>query len=124
MGELGNSQKMMIAVLCVFGVGFFMVGSNKDQSDEQKRNSAMVRDVANMQRMAQKKCPALIKKHTGSQVDGLLSTMETDKGTHFTLNWVADDERNFKNVSCTLGLTTNGMTITKFVVDGKKIIDK
>ena len=38
---MGDAQKIMAAVAGVFIVGFLMVGSNKDQSDQERKNAAM-----------------------------------------------------------------------------------
>jgi hypothetical protein len=45
-----------------------MVGSNKEDTNEFKANAAMVRAVAAMQTMANKKCPSAIKSETGDVV--------------------------------------------------------
>lgn len=119
---MGNAQKMMIAIGGVFAIGFLMVGSNKEQSVEQKKAASMVRDVANMQRIAHKKCPELIKKHTGTQIAALVSRSETDKATFLTLEWEGEKGDNFKKVTCTLSVAQGG--ISKLIIDGKTIIDK
>lgn len=119
---MSNAQKMMIAVVGVFAMGFLMVGSNKEQSDEQKKAASMVRDVANMQRIAHKKCPQLIKEHTGTQIVALVSRTETDKATFLLLEWEGEKGDNFKKATCTLDVTLGG--ISKLVIDGNTIIDK
>lgn len=119
---MGNAQKIMIAVGGVFAVGFLMVGANKDQTDEQRRSAAMIRDVANMQQMAHQKCPALIKQHTGSQIDTLVSNTDSDRATYLTLEWDGEKDDNFKHASCTLSVVLGG--ISNLVIDGKTIIDK
>lgn len=119
---LGGAQKMMLAVAAVFGIGFFLVGSNKESTDEQKKSAAMIRDVANMQRIAHKKCPMLIKQHTGSQITSLVSRTDSDKATYLTLEWVGEKDDNFKLATCTLSVTQGG--ISKLVIDDKVIIDK
>ncbi|MCK5889800.1 MAG: hypothetical protein KAG19_07650 [Methylococcales bacterium] len=121
-GGLSNSQKLMIAVAGVFAAGFFMVGSNKESTNEEKKIAAMIRDVANMQRIAHKKCPMLIKQYTGTQIMSLVSNSETDKSTYLTLEWKGDKDDNFKTASCTLSVIKGG--ISKLVIDGKNIIDK
>ena len=121
-GGLGGAQKMMIAVVGVFAVGFFLVGSNKESTDEQKKSAAMVRDVANMQRIAHKKCPLLIKQHTGTQIASLVSRTDSDKATYLTLEWAGEEGDNFKLATCTLSVIHGG--ISKLVIDDKVIIDK
>ncbi len=119
---MSETQKLMIAVLGVFVVGFIMVGANKTQTDEEQESSAMVRAVVAMQTMAGQKCPALIEKHTGSAIDSLVSRTESDKATYTTLEWVGDKDDNFKLATCTLHVSLGG--ISKLVIDGKTIIDK
>jgi len=121
MGDLSNAQKLMIAVAGVFAMGFLMVGSNKDQSSEQKKAASMVRDVANMQRIAHKKCPQLIKQHTGTEVASIVKS-DSDKATYLTLEYTGDKGDNFKKVFCTLSVVKGG--ISKLIIDGKTIIDE
>lgn len=124
MGELGNAQKMMIAVVCVFGIGFFMVGSNKEQSDEERKSASMIRDRANMNRIASKKCPQLIKEHTGTQITSLVSKTKTDNSSYLTYEYAGEEGYNFEHASCTLSVSDGGFSITNLVIDGKAIIDK
>ncbi len=124
MGELSGSQKMMIAVAAVFAIGFFMVGSNKEQTDEQRKSASMIRDRANMNRIAGQKCPQLIKKHTGTQISSLVSKTKTDNATYLTYEYTGEKGDNFKTASCTLSASDTGFHITKFSVDGKVIVDK
>lgn len=51
---MNNTQKLMAAVVAVFAMGFLMVGSNKDETNQQKEAAAMIRAVAAMQTMANK----------------------------------------------------------------------
>jgi len=121
---MSNTQKLMAAVAAVIIIGFLMVGSNKDQSNESKEAAAMIRAVAAMQTMATSKCPAAIKKATGDTVYFATST-DTDKQTYVTMTWDAsktDDKYSFKKAECTLHLTLGG--ISKLVIDGKTIINK
>lgn len=120
--EISNAQKMMIAVVGVFVMGFIMVGSNKEQSAEDKEAAAMVRAVASMQGMAHKKCPRLIKEHTGSAITSLVTNQETDKATYLTLEWTGEKGDNFKKAVCTLSVVRGG--VSKLVIDDKVIIDK
>ncbi len=120
--ELGNTQKLMIAVVGVFVIGFIMVGSNKEQTDGQKEAAAMVRALAGMQTMAHKKCPQLIKEHTGTQITTLVTNQESDNSTYLTLEWEGEKGDNFKTASCTLTAIRGG--VSKLVIDGKVVIDK
>jgi len=119
--NISGAQKMMIAVAAVFAMGFFMVGQNKEQTDDQKKSASKIRDVANMQRIAHKKCPQLIKEHTGTQVTSLVES-ESDQATYLTLEYTGEEGENFKKIFCTLSVTQGG--ISKLVIDGKAVIDK
>lgn len=119
---MGNAQKMMIAVACVFAIGFIMVGSNKDQTDEQKEAASMVRAMANLQRIAHDLCPKLIKENTGSAVMSLVSKTSTDKSTYLTLEWLGEKNDNFNKAVCTVDVTKGG--VSKLVIDDKTVVDK
>jgi len=121
MDEISNSQKMMIAVVFVFGMGFFLVGSNKEQSDEDRKSASMIRDRANMNRIAGQKCPQLIKKHTGTQITSLVSNTKTDNSTYLTYEYDGEKGYNFQKVSCTLSASDTGFHISSFIVDGKEV---
>ena len=121
---MNGTQKLMAAVLAVFAVGFFMVGSNKTQTPEQQEASAMIRALTSMQSMANKKCPLLIKKHTGDQTYFPTST-DTDKQTYVSLTWdqsKTDDKYSFEKAECTLNLSLGG--VSKLVIDGDVLINK
>ncbi len=121
---MNSTQKLMAAVAGVFIIGFLMVGSNKDQTNEQKEAAGMIRAVAAMQTMANNKCPRAVKNATGDQVYFPTST-DTDKQTYVSLTWDAsktEDKYSFKKAKCTLHLTVGG--ISKLVIDGKTIIEK
>ncbi len=124
MDELSGSQKLMIAVGLVFAIGFFMVGSNKEQTDDERKTAAMVRDRANMNRIAGLKCPQLVEKHTGSQITSLVSNTKTDNSSYLTYEYKGDKGDNFKTASCTLSGSDTGFHITNLVIDDKVIIDK
>jgi len=114
----------MAAVVAVFVVGFLLVGGNKEQTNEQREAAGMIRGLAHMQTMANKKCPAAVKKFTGTQVYYATST-DTDHQTYVSLTWDAsktDDKYSFKIADCTLHLTVGG--ISKLVIDGKTFIEK
>jgi len=121
---MNSTQKLMAAVAAVFLIGFLMVGSNNEQSNEQKEAAGMIRAVAAMQTMANSKCPRAVKNATGDQVYFPTST-DTDKQTYVSLTWDAsktEDKYSFKKAKCTLHLTVGG--ISKLVIDGKTIIEK
>jgi len=122
MDEMSNSQKMMIAVALVFGIGFFMVGSNKEQTDEERRSSAMIRDRANMNRIAGQKCPKLIETHTGTQITSLVSNTKTDNSTYLTYEYNGEKGYNFQKASCTLSASDTGFHISSLVIDGKDVV--
>ena len=121
---MGNAQKMMVAVVGVFAIGFLMVGSNKEQSDEQRKSSAMVRDVANLQYKAKLRCPKLVRKHAPGSKLLSLNTSDTDHSTYYTLKWIGESDDNFKTASCKVGFTDNGATVIGLIIDEKVIIDK
>ncbi|BCG65694.1 MAG: hypothetical protein methR_P3546 [Methyloprofundus sp.] len=121
---MNNTQKLMAAVVAVFAMGFLMVGSNKDETNQQKEAAAMIRAVAAMQTMANKKCPLAVKSETGDVVYFPTST-DTDKQTYVSLTWEnskTEDKYSFEKAECTLHLTIGG--ISKLVIDGKTIIEK
>jgi hypothetical protein len=118
---MGESQKLMIAVVGVFVVGFLMVGASKEQSNEEKESAAQIRNLVAMQEMANQKCPKLIQNKTGTQVY-FPSKTDTDKDTYVTLEWVGDKDSNFKTASCTLHQALGG--VSKLVIDGQVLIDK
>ena len=64
---MGETQKLMIAVVGVFVVGFLVVGASKDQTNEEKEAASQIRSLVAMQEMANQKCPKLIQSKTGSQ---------------------------------------------------------
>ncbi len=119
---MSSTQKIIIAIVAAFGAGFLLVGVNKNESPENKEAAAMIRAISNMQTMAHKKCPALVKKHTGGKLDSFVTNKETDNATYLTLEWLGDKDDPYKKVSCTLSVTLGG--ISKFVIDDEVIIDK
>ncbi|WP_428357121.1 hypothetical protein [Methyloprofundus sp.] len=121
---MNGTQKLMAAVIAVFAIGFLMVGSNKDQTPKQQEDAAMVRTVAQMQRMANLKCPKAVKKFTGDQTYFPTST-PSDHQTYVTMIWDAsksDDKYSFKLAECTVHETVGG--ISKLVIDGETFIEK
>lgn len=118
---MSKTQQMIAAIVGVFVLGFLLVGSNKEQTVEQKEAASMIRALSSMQAMANKKCPALIKKHTGTQVYFPTRT-ETDKATYVLMEWENVENANFKKATCVLHLKVGG--VSKLVIDDKVIIDK
>lgn len=121
---MNSTQKIMAAVVGVFVIGFLMVGSNNEQTPQQQEDAAMIRAVAAMQTMANRKCPTAIKAKTGVQVYFPTST-DTDKQTYVTMIWdasKADDKYSFKLAECTVHETVGG--ISKLVIDGETLIEK
>ncbi len=119
---MGETQKIMVALLGVFIVGAIMITENKSQTTQEKEAAAMVRALAGMQNMAHQKCPRLIKKHTGSSPVSLVSNSDTDRATYLTLEWEGQEDENFKKAACTLSVSQGG--ISKLVIDDKVIFDK
>lgn len=121
---MSEVQKIMIAVVSVFVIGFVMVGlSKEDQPVEQVEAAAKIRNNVAMQTMANEKCPPKIKEITGEQVF-FPSATESDKETYVTLKWVGENADNggFKNASCTLHASLGG--ISELIIDEKIIIKK
>ena len=118
---MGNTQKLIAAVVGAIVVGFLLVGTSKQQTNEQKEAASMIRAVSSMQTMANQKCPQLIKEKTGSQVY-FPSKTDTDKATYVTMEWIGEKGDNFKTASCTLHITIGG--VSKLVIDDKVLIDK
>lgn len=118
---MGEAQKLMIAVVGVFVVGFVLVGASKEQSNEEKETASQIRSLVAMQEMANLKCPKLIENKTGTQVY-FPSKTDTDKTTYVTMEWIGEKDSNFKTASCTLHLSLGG--VSKLVIDDKVLIDK
>lgn len=118
---ISEVQKMIIAVVGVFVVGFVMVGANKEQTSEQKEAAAQIRSLVAMQEMATQKCPKLIESKTGTQLFFPTRT-DTDKNTYVTMEWENIEGANFKKATCTLALSLGG--VSKLVIDDKVLIDK
>lgn len=118
---MGEAQKLMIAVVGVFVIGFLLVGVSKEQSNESKEAASQIRSLVAMQEMASQKCPKLIQNKTGTQVY-FPSKTDTDKSTYVTMEWIGEKDSNFKTASCTLTLALGG--VSKLVIDGKVLIDK
>ncbi len=120
---ISNTMKIVIAVVGVFVMGFTLVGASKQKTVVEMEAESMIRNYANIQGMANQKCPAAIESATGEQVF-FPSKTESDKNTYITLMWEGENTANggFKNASCTLKATLGG--ISELIVDGKEIIKK
>lgn len=121
--KMSESAKVMFAVIGAIVVGFVMVGANKYQSNEQKESAAMVRNVFNLQTMANEQCPQAIKEHTGEQVYFPAST-ESDKELYITMRWDGENANKggFKKASCTIRSDKGG--ITELIIDDKTLIKR
>jgi hypothetical protein len=118
---MGEAQKIMIAIVGVFVAGFILVGTSKQQSNEEKESASQIRTLVAMQEMASQKCPKLIQNKTGTQVY-FPSKTDTDKKSYVTLEWIGEKDSNFKTASCTLLLSLGG--VSKLVIDDEVLIDK
>ena len=120
---VNNTGKIVIAVVGVFVLGFAMVGANKQKSVAEMESEAMIRNYANIQGMANQKCPKAVEEATGEQVF-CPSKTESDKDSYITLFWEGENTANggFKNASCTLKAKLGG--ISDLIIDGKAIIKK
>lgn len=118
MNELSGAQKMMIAVGLVFAIGFFMVGDNKEQTDEERKVASMIRDRANMNRILTQKCPKYIRQYTGTTIMSLVANTKTDNSSYLTYEYKGDKGDNFKDASCTLSVSDTGFHITNVTIDG------
>lgn len=120
---MGDFQKLMIAVVGIFVVGFVMVGMSKNDNDpEVIAQRTRLLTFSSMQGMAGQKCPLAIKNATGTEVYFPVSN-ESDKETYVTLNYKGTEKGDkFKEASCTLLLEIGG--ISKLVIDGKVLVDK
>lgn len=118
---MSDTQKLMIAVIGMFVVGFVMVGASKNKTTAELEAESMIRNTAAIREMAGKKCPLAIQEKTGDQVF-FPSGTDTDNATYITLKWTGESTDHFKEASCTLHATLGG--ISKLVIDGKVLIDK
>lgn len=120
---MGDFQKLMLAVVGIFVVGFVMVGMSKNDNDpEVIAQRTRLLTFSSMQGMAGQKCPLAIKNATGTEVYFPVSN-ESDKETYVTLNYKGTEKGDkFKEASCTLLLELGG--ISKLVIDGNVLVDK
>ncbi len=120
---INNTMKIVIAVVGVFAMGFIMVGENKQKSTAEMEAESMIRNYANIQGMANQKCPEAVQAATGEQVF-FPSKTESDKDSYITLFWDGENvgTGGFKTASCTLKASLGG--ISELIVDGKAVIKK
>jgi hypothetical protein len=121
---MSETQKLLIAIVGVFVVGFIWVGAGKeeDTSAGAAQKSQLITYAA-MQQMANQKCPREIKERTKSELFFPTKT-ESDKDTYVTLIWNGEKDDNFKTASCTMRLLESGIGISKLVIDDQVIIDR
>ncbi|GDX84268.1 hypothetical protein LBMAG43_03100 [Methylococcaceae bacterium] len=120
---ISSTMKIVIAIAGVFVVGFAMVGESKQKSVAEMEAESMIRNYANIQGMANQKCPEAVQAATGEQVFFPIRT-ESDKDTYITLFWEGENVGNggFKKASCTLKGSLGG--ISELIVDDNVIISK
>ena len=120
---INSTMKIILAVVGVFAAGFLMVGESKQKSVAEMEAESMVRNYANIQGMANQKCPAAVESATGEQVF-FPTNIDTDKETYITLMWDGENTATggFKKASCTLKASLGG--ISALVIDEKVIIKK
>ena len=120
---ISSTMKIVIAIAGVFVVGFAMVGESKQKSVAEMEAESMIRNYANIQGMANQKCPEAVQAATGEQVF-FPSRTESDKDTYITLFWEGENvgSGGFKKASCTLKATLGG--ISELIVDDNVIISK
>ena len=120
---MGESQKIMAAVVGVFLVGILLVYISKEQENEVNPDKSKLITYSSMQGMASQKCPPIIEDKTGTKVF-FPSSIDSDKDTYVTLNWKGENDDHFKTASCTLRLQTSGIRVTNVTIDGKVVLDK
>ncbi len=120
--KMSESTKLMMAVVGAILVGFLLVGLSKNQSNEEKENSAMIRNTYNLVTMASDVCPKAIKKETSEQVYGN-SGMKTDENS-IVMTWDGENSQKggFKKASCKVESAKGG--ISELIIDGKVIVKR
>ncbi|NOT13943.1 MAG: hypothetical protein HOP23_19355 [Methylococcaceae bacterium] len=121
---MSEVQKIIIAIVGVFVMGFVLVGVSKQKpSVTEMEAAAQIRNHVSMQTMASQKCPAAVKEHTGEQVYFATETL-SDKQTYLTMKWDGENGKTggFKKASCTISASLGG--ISELVIDDKVIIKK
>jgi hypothetical protein len=122
--KISEAQKIIIAVVGVFVAGFILVGvSKKEPSNVEKEAASKIRNLVNMQTMANQKCPSAIKEHTGEQVYVTTESL-SDKESYVTMKWDGENVKSggFKKASCTISASLGG--ISELIIDDKVIIKK
>lgn len=121
---MSEIQKIMIAVIGVFVVGFILVAVSKQKPNPQEQEAAAkIRSYVALQTMASQKCPDAIKAHTGEQVYNPVETL-SDKDTYITMKWDGENAKTggFKKARCTLNAALGG--ISELIIDDKAVINK
>lgn len=118
---MSETNKIIAGVVAFIVIGFFMVGSNKQQSNEDMEAASMIRTYAALQSMANRKCPQAIEEKTGDRVF-FPSDTKSDKDTYVTMIWEGTEKNSFKKASCTLHISLGG--ISELVIDGEAVIKK
>lgn len=120
---MSNNTKIVIAIASVFAIGFLLVGQSKQQTNAEIEAASMIRNYANIQAMANQKCPQAVEENTGEKVY-FPSKTESDKDTYITLFWEGENvgSGGFKKASCTLKAKLGG--ISELIIDDKVLIKK
>lgn len=118
---MSETNKIIAGIVAFIVIGFFMVGSNKEQSNEQMEAASMIRTYAALQSMANRKCPRAIEEKTGDKVF-FPSNTKSDKDTYVTMEWDGTEKNKFKKASCTLHIKLGG--ISELIIDGETVIKK
>lgn len=122
--KMSEAQKILYAVIGVFVVGFLLVWSSKQEdTSEGSAQKAQLIMYSAMQQAANQKCPRLIKDKTGDELF-FATSIDSDKDTYVTLNWVGEPSNHFKKASCTMRLLDSGLGISKLVIDDEVLIDR
>lgn len=116
--KMSDSAKLMMAVVGAILVGFLLVGLSKNQTNEEKENSAMIRNTYNLVTMASDVCPKAIKKETGVQVYGNTGTKSDESSITVTYS----GETGFKQATCKVESAKGG--ISELIIDGKTIVSR
>ncbi len=121
--KMSESAKVMMAIVGVFVIGFILVGLSKNQTNEEKENSAMIRNYYNLVTMAADICPKELKKQTGEQIYNHSET-ESDKESYITLKYNGEksEKGGFKKASCRVESAKGG--ISELIIDDKSVIKR
>jgi uncharacterized cupredoxin-like copper-binding protein len=91
---MSPNTKIVIAVVGVFIAGFILVGQSKQKTTAEIEAESMIRNYANIQSMANQKCPAAVEDATGEKVF-FPSKTESDKDSYITLFWEGENTEKF-----------------------------